>query len=78
MREVRKNELGESQPPSVIQIRCSGLKGVLVNTPHLAGDKIQYRPSQNKFSSDHYFLELVNYSQPSKRIELNIIDENFF
>lgn len=64
MREVYKNELGRDQPPSVIQIRCSGLKGVLVNTPQLTGDKIQYRPSQKKFSSDHYFLELVNYSQP--------------
>ena len=51
--------------PSVIQIRCGGLKGTLVDAPDIPGDTIHYRKSQEKFQSTHLNLELINYSQPS-------------
>jgi RNA-dependent RNA polymerase len=52
--------------PSVIQIRCGGIKGVLAYAPDLNGDVIHYRKSQMKFKSDHLELELIKWSQPSK------------
>lgn len=54
-----------TRPASVIQIRCGGLKGVLVDAPDLMGDTIEYRPSQAKFPSNHLELEIISYSQAS-------------
>ncbi|UJR21218.1 hypothetical protein I4U23_024315 [Adineta vaga] len=56
--------------PCVIQIRCGGLKGTLVESPDLQGDVIHYRPSQLKFESNHLVIELMNYSKP-KSISFN-------
>jgi RNA dependent RNA polymerase len=55
----------QARPPSVIQIRCGGLKGVLADAPNLMGDTIEYRPSQAKFPSNHLELEIISHSQAS-------------
>ncbi|KAI8328367.1 RNA dependent RNA polymerase-domain-containing protein [Chlamydoabsidia padenii] len=48
--------------PSAFQFRLGGAKGVLMVSNKLHGRKIQLRPSQVKFNSDHYMLEVVRIS----------------
>ncbi|KAI8342814.1 RNA dependent RNA polymerase-domain-containing protein [Chlamydoabsidia padenii] len=48
--------------PSAFQFRLGGAKGVLMVSNKLKGRKIQLRPSQVKFNSDHYMLEIVRTS----------------
>ncbi|KAJ7785716.1 RdRP-domain-containing protein [Mycena metata] len=38
-------------PPSALQFRCGGAKGVLVQNPKLRGDSLCFRPSQTKFEA---------------------------
>lgn len=54
--------------PSVIQIRLNGIKGVLAYAPDLddRGVLIQYRPSQEKFFSNHNILEIVKHGSAGK------------
>ncbi|KAJ7480104.1 RdRP-domain-containing protein [Mycena galericulata] len=40
-----------STPPSAIQFRCGGAKGVLVQNPDLPADTLCFRPSQTKFEA---------------------------
>ncbi|CAF4014973.1 unnamed protein product, partial [Rotaria sp. Silwood1] len=67
---VNQQEFAGKRLPSVCQIRCGGLKGVLIEAPDLQGDIIHYRKSQQKFQSNHLVLELINYSKP-KPISFN-------
>ncbi|ORZ25193.1 RNA dependent RNA polymerase-domain-containing protein [Absidia repens] len=48
--------------PSAFQFRLGGAKGMLVVSDKLKGRKVQLRPSQIKFESDHYMLEIVRTS----------------
>ncbi|CAO3621898.1 unnamed protein product [Cunninghamella echinulata] len=48
--------------PCAFQFRLGGAKGVLMLSNKLSGSKIQLRPSQIKFNSDHYMLEVVRHS----------------
>jgi len=50
---------------SVIQIRCGGLKGILVGDPTLPDNTILYRPSMKKFDKSSYMetLELLDYNK---------------
>lgn len=48
--------------PSAFQFRFGGAKGVLTVSNFLEGRKIQLRPSQIKFESDHYMLEVIRVS----------------
>ncbi|KAJ7456436.1 RdRP-domain-containing protein [Mycena latifolia] len=54
MRKVWKS-LRASQriprPPSAIQYRCGGAKGVLVHNPHFPDNMLCFRPSQTKFEA---------------------------
>ncbi len=50
---------------TAFQVRLGGSKGVLVTKPEIAGEgefKVQIRPSQMKFKTDDYFLEVVRGS----------------
>ncbi|KAJ7037508.1 RdRP-domain-containing protein [Mycena alexandri] len=38
-------------PPSALQFRCGGAKGVLVQNPQLRGERLCFRPSQTKFEA---------------------------
>ena len=49
--------------PSCIQFRLGGAKGVLSLSNYLNGRRIQLRPSQIKFESDHTMLEVIRTSQ---------------
>ncbi|KAL0480226.1 RNAi component RdRP [Acrasis kona] len=44
---------------SAVQIRVNGCKGVLSMDPTLTGRRICIRPSMQKFTTDHYQLEIV-------------------
>ncbi|ORZ09851.1 RNA dependent RNA polymerase-domain-containing protein [Absidia repens] len=48
--------------PSAFQFRLGGAKGVLMVADKLKGFKVQLRPSQIKFNSDHYMLEVIRTS----------------
>lgn len=71
------DQLAEPKPaPSAFQFRCRGLKGVLVVLPDdhhvFAGHtgRILYRPSQEKFSSDHTVMGIVKEAKVH-RVTLN-------
>jgi hypothetical protein len=57
-----KERLSLRTVPSAFQFRLGGAKGVLMVSNKLSGHKIQLRPSQIKFTSDHYMLEIVRTS----------------
>ncbi|ORX60333.1 RdRP-domain-containing protein [Hesseltinella vesiculosa] len=48
--------------PSAFQFRLGGAKGVLMVKDSLKGYKVELRPSQIKFTSDHTMLEVVRVS----------------
>lgn len=48
--------------PCAFQFRLGGAKGVLMLSKRLNGSRIELRPSQIKFNSDHYMLEVVRHS----------------
>ncbi|KAG0191239.1 hypothetical protein DFQ28_000680 [Apophysomyces sp. BC1034] len=48
--------------PSALQFRLGGAKGVLTLCNDLVGRKVQLRPSQIKFQSSHYMLEVIRFS----------------
>jgi hypothetical protein len=48
--------------PSALQFRLGGAKGMLVLDNSLQGRKIQLRPSQIKFESEHLTLEVIRTS----------------
>ncbi|CAI2178873.1 1603_t:CDS:2 [Funneliformis geosporum] len=48
--------------PSAFQFRLAGYKGVLCQSRFLRNNQIQVRPSQEKFESDHYVLEVIRGS----------------
>ncbi|KAF7722345.1 hypothetical protein EC973_003435 [Apophysomyces ossiformis] len=48
--------------PSAFQFRLGGAKGVLAIAKDLNGRKVQLRPSQIKFRSNHHMLEVIRYS----------------
>ncbi|CAG8557394.1 4924_t:CDS:2 [Rhizophagus irregularis] len=48
--------------PSAFQFRMAGYKGVLCQSAHVKNNKLQVRPSQHKFESNHNELEVVRSS----------------
>ena len=58
--------------PSAFQIRYGGCKGVVSVWPDLEDDQIglHVRKSMEKFNSDHYELEVVQYTKPGNSTEL--------
>ncbi|KAI9291041.1 RdRP-domain-containing protein, partial [Neoconidiobolus thromboides FSU 785] len=46
-------------PPSAIQFRMGGYKGVVTLSPELEGEQLCLRPSQKKFESNHLVLEVI-------------------
>ncbi|KAI8880281.1 RdRP-domain-containing protein, partial [Backusella circina FSU 941] len=48
--------------PSALQFRLGGAKGVFVMDQALTGRKVQLRPSQIKFESEHLTLEVIRTS----------------
>jgi RNA-dependent RNA polymerase len=50
------------EPPSVIQFRLGGCKGILAIAPELQGREIQIRESQDKFDSKSTVLEIIRPS----------------
>jgi RNA-dependent RNA polymerase len=63
VRKIAK-ELGypTEDPPSVLQFRLGGCKGILVVAPDLNGDEIHIRRSQSKFGAIHTGLEIIRAS----------------
>jgi len=62
-----RDRLGLDTTPSAFQIRFGGMKGVLSVVPdHFLsnGRHLAFRPSMNKFQSNHRELEINNYSKP--------------
>ena len=56
----------------ILQIRCKGLKGLLVLDPSLEGEVLKYRPSMNKFESpNHWDLEITGASYHPLPMYLN-------
>ncbi|KAL2161293.1 hypothetical protein VTH06DRAFT_8513 [Thermothelomyces fergusii] len=51
------------RPPSAVQFRMGGCKGVLVQWPDAKGTEIHIRPSQEKFCSEYNGLEIIRCSQ---------------
>lgn len=51
------------RPPSAVQFRMGGCKGVLVQWPDVKGTEIHIRPSQEKFCSEYNGLEIIRCSQ---------------
>ncbi|KAK5654340.1 hypothetical protein OQA88_7249 [Cercophora sp. LCS_1] len=49
-------------PPSAIQFRMGGCKGVLVAWPNVKGTEVRIRKSQEKFSAEYNGLEIVRCS----------------
>jgi hypothetical protein len=71
------DQMQEPKPvPSAFQFRCRGLKGVLVVLPddhvvfHRHTAKILYRPSQEKFPSEHTVMGIVKEAKVH-RVTLN-------
>jgi RNA-dependent RNA polymerase len=52
-------------PPSAVQFRMGGCKGVLVNWSDAKGTEVHVRPSQEKFSAEYNGLEIIRCSQYS-------------
>jgi hypothetical protein len=55
-------KLGLKVVPSAIQFRLAGYKGVLCQSKYVQGNQVQVRPSQHKFESAHYVLEVIRGS----------------
>jgi RNA-dependent RNA polymerase len=57
-------ELGypTEDPPSVLQFRLGGCKGILAAAPELSGNEIHIRRSQSKFGAIHTGLEIIRPS----------------
>ncbi|KAL2169945.1 hypothetical protein VTG60DRAFT_5415 [Thermothelomyces hinnuleus] len=51
------------RPPSAVQFRMGGCKGVLVQWPNVKGTEIHIRPSQEKFCAEYNGLEIIRCSQ---------------
>ncbi|KAL2198660.1 RNA dependent RNA polymerase-domain-containing protein [Corynascus similis CBS 632.67] len=52
-----------NRPPSAIQFRMGGCKGILVNWPDVKGTEVHIRPSQRKFPAVYNGLEIIRCSQ---------------
>ena len=65
--QVAASEIGvltaSGDPPSAIQFRLGGCKGVLVVWPLANKRDIYIRKSQHKFDADHEGLEIIRWSQ---------------
>ncbi|GBC00871.1 hypothetical protein RclHR1_00040022 [Rhizophagus clarus] len=48
--------------PSAFQFRLAGYKGVLCQSNYVQSNQVQVRPSQHKFESKHYVLEVIRGS----------------
>jgi len=58
-----------SNPPSAVQFRMGGCKGVLAVDPKLRDeDKIVIRPSMEKFKCNDYKLEVITFSRPRENL----------
>ena len=55
--------VSQNEPPSVMQFRLGGCKGVLTVWPQCKGLQIHIRPSQYKFHAQCEGLEVVRWSQ---------------
>ena len=56
--------------PSAFQIRYGGCKGVVSVCPDVEDDQLHVRDSMEKFKSDHYELEVVQYTKPGNSLQL--------
>jgi RNA-dependent RNA polymerase len=54
--------LGSAVEPSLFQIRCGGVKGVIALDPHLKGIKLLRRESMIKFESEDTTIEVISTS----------------
>ena len=65
--QVAANETGvlmpNGDPPSVMQFRLGGCKGVLAVWPHSQKRELHIRPSQYKFDAEYEGLEIIRWSQ---------------
>ena len=65
--QVAASEIGAltagGEPPSAMQFRLGGCKGVLVVWPLANKREIYIRKSQHKFDADHEGLEIIRWSQ---------------
>ena len=65
--QVAANEMGvlmpSGDPPSVMQFRLGGCKGVLAVWPHSQKRELHIRPSQYKFDAEYEGLEIIRWSQ---------------
>ena len=65
--QVAASEIGIStpsgEPPSAMQFRLGGCKGVLVVWPLASKRELYIRKSQHKFDADHEGLEVIRWSQ---------------
>ena len=65
--QVAASEIGIStpsgEPPSAMQFRLGGCKGVLVVWPLASKRELHIRKSQHKFDADHEGLEIIRWSQ---------------
>lgn len=65
--QVAASETGvltpSGDPPSAMQFRLGGCKGVLVVWPLASKREIYIRKSQHKFDADHEGLEIIRWSQ---------------
>ena len=62
--------------PELFQARLNGFKGVFILAPDLEdrGIRIQYRPSQHKFFTDHNVLEIIKHSTSGRALLKNSDD----
>ena len=52
--------------PSAFQIRFGGCKGVVALAPDIGDEeKLQIRKSMEKFSSEHFHIEVAETTRPS-------------
>ncbi|KAJ7171804.1 RdRP-domain-containing protein, partial [Mycena crocata] len=58
-------------PPSALQFRCGGAKGVLVQNPRLKGETVVFRPSQTKFEATIRDLDISSTSARPILLYLN-------
>lgn len=49
-------------PPSLVQFRLGGCKGVLALDPLIAGGEVHIRPSQKKFDAEYRGLEIIRFA----------------